>query len=86
MLLAVNTAPDGSEGPDNACRRAGAPAPRGDHVGLFLDLAWAVDVSCGGTWCGTRGLTADHLMPEVRVAGIHGLVATVARSDTALSF
>src|SRR5665647_3376292 len=53
--------------------------PRGAHASLeqmLVDLLErAVDVSCCGTCCSTRGLTEDHLIPSVRTATIHDPVA-----------
>jgi uncharacterized protein involved in oxidation of intracellular sulfur len=113
VLLVVNTAPYGSEGPYNAFRLAQALALRDEHVEVFLMgdavhaaragqdprgahlslelmlielLERAVDVSCCGTCCGTRGLSAEQLVPRVRIATIHDLAADVAASDKVISF
>jgi sulfur relay (sulfurtransferase) complex TusBCD TusD component (DsrE family) len=113
VLLVVNSAPYGSEGPFNALRLAEALALREEQVEVFLMgdgvhaaragqdpraahasieqmvralLERAVDFSCCGTCCTTRGLDKDHLVPGVRVATIHDLAAAVAASDRTLSF
>lgn len=88
VLLVVNTAPAGSEGPYNAFRLAEALALRDDHVEVFLmgDAVHTADANCCGSCCGTRGLTVDHLVPGVRVATIHDLAAATARSGKVISF
>ena len=64
--------------------------PRGAHASLeqmllgLLDTA--VDVSCCGTCCITRGLAEDDVVPGVRVATIHDLAAATVRSDKVVSF
>jgi uncharacterized protein involved in oxidation of intracellular sulfur len=90
-LLVVNTSPYGSEGPYNAFRLAEALSLRDEHVEVFLkgdavQAARAVDVSCCGTCCSTRGLAEDDLIPSVRVATIHDLAAATTRSDKVVSF
>jgi uncharacterized protein involved in oxidation of intracellular sulfur len=113
VLIVVNTAPYGSEGPYNAFRLAEALALRDEHVELFLVgdavhaaragqnprgahasleqmlldlLERAVDVSCCGTCCTTRGLTEGDVLPGVRVETIHDLAAAMVRSDKVVSF
>jgi uncharacterized protein involved in oxidation of intracellular sulfur len=113
VLIVVNTAPYGSEGPYNAFRLADALALRDEHVEVFLMgdavhaaragqdprgahasleqmllglLGRAVDVSCCGTCCTTRGLTEDDVVSAVRIATIHDLAAATARSDKVVSF
>ena len=113
VLIVVNTAPYGSEGPYSAFRLAEALAPRDAHVEVFLMgdavhaaragqdprgahaslelmllglLERAVDVSCCGTCCITRGLAEDDVVPGVRVETIHDLAAAIARSDKVVSF
>ncbi len=113
LLIVVNTAPYGSEGPYHAFRLAEALALRDDHVEVFLMgdavhaaragqdprgahaslelmllglLERAVDVSCCGTCCITRGLAEDDVVPGVRVETIHDLAAAIARSDKVVSF
>ena len=64
--------------------------PRGAHASLELMLLGllerAVDVSCCGTCCITRGLAEDDVVPGVRVETIHDLAAAIARSDRVVSF
>ena len=113
VLIIVNTAPYGSEGPFNAFRLAEALAlrdervknflmgdavhaaragqdPRGAHASLELMLLGllerAVDVSCCGTCCISRGLMEGDIVPGVRVETIHDLAAATARSDKVVSF
>jgi uncharacterized protein involved in oxidation of intracellular sulfur len=113
VLLVVNTAPYGSEGPYNALRLADALAVRGEHVEVFLMgdavaaaragqdprgahasleqmlaglLEKGVDVSCCGTCCSTRGITADEIVVNARMATIHDLAAATVRSDRVVSF
>ena len=113
LLIVINTAPYGSEGPYHAFRLAEALALRDDHVEVFLMgdavhaaragqdprgahaslelmllglLERAVDVSCCGTCCITRGLAEDDVVPGVRVETIHDLAAAIARSDKVVSF
>jgi uncharacterized protein involved in oxidation of intracellular sulfur len=113
VLIVVNTAPYGSEGPYNAFRLAEALSLRDEHVEIFLMgdavhaarggqdprgahaslekmlldlLERAVDVSCCGTCCITRGLAEGAIVPGVRVETIHDLAAATARSDKVVSF
>jgi sulfur relay (sulfurtransferase) complex TusBCD TusD component (DsrE family) len=64
--------------------------PRGAHASLeqmLVDLLErAVDVSCCGTCCATRGLTEHDLIKGVRIATIHDLAAATTRSDKVVSF
>jgi uncharacterized protein involved in oxidation of intracellular sulfur len=113
VLIVVNTAPYGSEGPYNAFRFADALALREEHVEVFLMgdavhaaragqdprgahasleqmllglLDRAVDVSCCGACCTTRGLAEGQITPGVRIETIHDLAAAAARSDKIVSF
>ena len=80
VLLVVNTPPYGSEGPYNAFRLASLEQM------LVEPLERAVDVTCCGTCCSTRGLTEEGLIPSVRVATIHDLAAAISRSAKVISF
>ena len=64
--------------------------PRGAHASLQQMLVEllerAVDVTCCGTCCSTRGLTEEGLIPSVRVATIHDLAAAISRSAKVISF
>jgi uncharacterized protein involved in oxidation of intracellular sulfur len=82
VLIVVNTAPYGSEGPYNAFRLAEARALRDEHVEVFL-MGDAVDVPCCGACCTARGLAEDA---GVRAQTIHDLAAATARSDKVVSF
>ena len=54
---------------------------------MLVDLLErAVDVSCCGTCCATRGLTADEVVPGVHLATVHDLAAATARSGKVVSF
>lgn len=113
VLIVVNTAPYGSEGPYNAFRLAEALALRDEHVEVFLMgdavhaaracqdprgahasleqmvldlLDRAVDVSCCGTCCITRGLSEGDVITGVRVETVHDLAAATTRSDKVISF
>jgi uncharacterized protein involved in oxidation of intracellular sulfur len=85
VLIVVNTAPYGSEGPYNAFRLAEELAPRDAHVEVFL-MGDAVDVSCRGACRTARGLAEDDVVPGVRAQTIHDLAAATARSDKVVSF
>ena len=85
VLIVVDSAPYGSEGPYNAFRLADALALREEHVGLFL-MGDGVDVACCGICCTARGLTDDAVVPGVRIETIHDLAAATARCDRVASF
>jgi sulfur relay (sulfurtransferase) complex TusBCD TusD component (DsrE family) len=70
LLIVVNTAPYGSEGPHNAFRLAEALAGQDP---------------CGAC-CTSRGLAEDDVVPGVRAQTIHDLAAATARSDKVVSF
>jgi sulfur relay (sulfurtransferase) complex TusBCD TusD component (DsrE family) len=86
VLLVVNTAPAGSEGPYNAFRLADALALRDHYVGVLLMGDAVRSARARQDPRGARGLTAAHRVPGVRVATIHDLAAATARSGKVISF
>jgi uncharacterized protein involved in oxidation of intracellular sulfur len=64
--------------------------PRGAHTSLeqmlHALLEKGVEVSCCGTCCTTRGLSADQLVEHAHPATIHDLAEAIVRCDRVVSF
>jgi len=69
VLLVVNTAPYGSEGPYNAFRLADALALRGEHVEVFL-LGDAVGAAQAGQDPRRTHASLEHLLAELLEKGV----------------
>lgn len=86
VLIVVNTAPYGSDGPYNAfLRLAEALALCDEHAEVFLTGDAVRAARAGqdprGACCTARGLAEDDVVPGVRAQSIHDLAAATARSD-----
>jgi uncharacterized protein involved in oxidation of intracellular sulfur len=69
VLLVVNTAPYGSEGPYNAFRLADALALRGEHVEIFL-MGDAVTAATAGQDPRGAHASLEHLLVELLKKGV----------------
>jgi uncharacterized protein involved in oxidation of intracellular sulfur len=69
VLLVVNTAPYGTEGPYNAFRHAEALALRGEHVEVFL-MGDAVTAATAGQDPRGAHASLEHLLVELLKKGV----------------